>query len=140
MFIETLLRISGSWSLALLDDQRLATRTHMYTLADHILTLLFPLTSHANTVVASVGSARSCSRHLDPAIGTQPLRKLDCAGAVAARVFQTDIIALRPGGCAEGTEREETSVSDDVISFVLSEAMGRRIVVAGGADEVGGEV
>lgn len=105
MLVDRLLRASGSWSLTLLDNKRLATRAHMHTLANHIFTFLFSLGPQNGTLVTSICSARSCSRHLDP---------------------------------AEGAERGEAFVSDHVVSFVLSEALGWRIVMTGSADQVWG--
>ena len=134
MFVDRLLCISSSRSPSLLNDKRLATRAHMHTLANHIHTLLLPLSPQGSTLITSVCSARSGPCHLDPAISTQPLRKLNLSSTVVALLSSVDTKRLTPGLCAKGAEREEAFVSDYVVDFMLGEALGWRIDMTGGAD------
>jgi hypothetical protein len=68
------------------------------------------------------------------------LRKLDLASTVVDDYFRVDVMVLTPDTCAGGTEKEDAFVSDYVVSFLLSEALGRRMFMAGSADKARREV
>jgi hypothetical protein len=90
-----------------------------------------------NTSICSA-SPRSCILH--PIIITNLLRKLDLAGTVVDDFLGVNVTVFTPDPCADGTEREDAFVSDQVVFFLLSETLDWRIFVAGGADEVRREV
>jgi hypothetical protein len=68
------------------------------------------------------------------------LRKLNLASAVVDHFFRVNLMMLTPNICAGGAEREDAFVSDHVVSFTLREALGWRVLMASGADEVKGDV
>jgi hypothetical protein len=65
---------------------------------------------------------------------------LDLASAVIDHFSRVNVLMLTPDICTGGAERKDAFVSDHVVPFTLSEALDWRVFMAGGADEVRGDV
>ncbi|KAG9731692.1 hypothetical protein KCU73_g11527, partial [Aureobasidium melanogenum] len=123
----------------MLDNKPLTTRAHTHSLADRIISLpptLIILRLSTTIFFTVIPSTAPRLGKLNPAIGTEPLRKSFFAGTVGTVFLGTHTVAIAPPFCTREAEREEAFVSYYVFLLISSEAVDGRVVVAVGADQV----